>query len=77
MKNKYKNKYYLVRENDEFELVIAYIETYKELLHYLGIKKGSLFKKRKNGFKVNNIYVFVERYINDKLMWSTKNEKKS
>lgn len=72
-----KNKYYLIRENNEFELVIAYLETYKELLDYLGLKQGSFFRTRKKGFKVNNKYVFIERYINDNLVWTTKNEKKS
>lgn len=72
-----KNKYYLIRENNDFELVIAYLETYKELLNYLGLKRGSLSRPRKNGFKVNGQSVYIERYIDDVLIWTTQNEKKS
>lgn len=72
-----KNKYYLIRENDEFELVIAYIETYKELLNYLGLKQGSLSMPRKKGYKVNGKRVYIERYINDELVWTTQYGKKS
>lgn len=72
-----KNKYYLIRENNELELVVAYVETYKELLSYLGLKRGSLSRPRKKGFKVNGQSVYIERYINDKLIWSTQNAKKS
>lgn len=72
-----KNKYYLIRENNEFELVIAYVETYKELLQYLELKQGSFSRPRKNGFKVNGKSVYIERYIDDVLIWSTQNEKKN
>ena len=74
-----KNKYYLIRENDEFELVIAYIETYKELLNYLGLKQGSfsISRPRKKGYKVNGLSVYIERYINDELVWTTQHGKKS
>ena len=72
-----KNKYYLIRENNEFELVIAYIETYKELLNYLELKRGSLSRPRKKGFKVNGQSVYIERYINDELIWNTRNEEES
>lgn len=72
-----KNKYYLIRENNEFELVIAYVETYKELLNYLGLKQGSFSRPRKKGFKVNGQSVYIERYINDVMIWTTQNEKKS
>ena len=73
-----KNKYYLIRENNELERVIAYIETYKELLSYLNLKEGSFYTTKKYGnFKVNGQSVYIERYINDKIIWTTKNEKKS
>ena len=72
-----KNKYYLIRENNEFELVIAYLETYKELLTYLGLKQGSLSRPRKNGYKVDGKRVYIERYINDELVWTTQYGKKS
>lgn len=71
-------KYYLIRENNEFELVIAYVETYKELLDYLKLKEGSFYTTKKYGnFKINGQSVYIERYINDELVWTTQDGKKS